>query len=93
MLPDFKTLNSEGLAWCEWFAAATLGHTCCSPDAWGACSSKCPRVSSRYASPVLVKAWRDGEDPTEYAVNGMGFQIQATHAIVGELIAEEKAGR
>ncbi len=44
------TTNREGLTWSEWLAAS-------------ACAGL---VDSEKKSKVLRKAWRDGEDPTDY---------------------------
>lgn len=57
--------NREGLTWSEWFAAATLGKNCCNANAWGACTTLCPRVHMKQAHPDQVLAWQRGEDPTD----------------------------
>lgn len=52
-------LNPEGLTWKEWYAAATCFH-----------GGKIKFVSLDQQMEhieVLHKAWREGEDPTEYA--------------------------
>lgn len=59
------SVNKELLTWTEWYAAATLGKSCCVPNVWGDCNSRCPRVHPDKASPELRAAFRSGVDPSE----------------------------
>lgn len=66
--------NKEGLTEVEWYDAACIGQT------YG---------SKHYLDKNIVrKAWRAGEDPTEWAAD-FQKQIKMTDEIVDEIIAEE----
>ena len=59
--------NREGMTWREWILAAC---------AWG--SPVDPGTNSRIGPTELLQAWKDGEDPTEYAASterGLGDDV------------------
>jgi hypothetical protein len=64
---NYMSRNKEGLLWCEWYVAATLGRSCCTQNAWSGCNSTCPRLHPEWAVAELVQAFQDGVDPTELA--------------------------
>ena len=85
-----SNMNKEGLTWSEWYAAATLGKPCCTPNAWGGCNTRCPRVYKVFATPEQRAGWARGDDPSEY-VNRQVAEENECHPALSRGTAEYDA--